>query len=217
MVVAILLVLILPTLAVGGIKWFTSKEKTSLISTGARPSRLGGSTTRRWVVYALIFIVFIGGLYFLQIYRYNTRYAYYSTHYDSNNIFKSFVKGWEFLDQPDKKKTIALTMGWKPPGGNWFFYPLLGKWLQNDIVYISAKHKWEVPTWFDRGMIRGDDFSIWFYNLRRKKVDYIFVQTIVQQTPWPIELRWMLRHQDKFQLVFSDRRFKIFKYTGGGA
>ena len=100
-------------------------------------------------------------------------------------------------------------MGWKPPGHQWFFYPLLGRHLQNDIVYISAKHKWEVPTWPDRGMLRGDDFATWLFNLRRKKVEYIFVAK-----PWPIELQWMLRYHDKFQLVFADRNCKIFKYIG---
>jgi hypothetical protein len=119
------------------------------------------------------------------------------------------VNGWEFLDQPDEKKTIAITMDWEPPGGKWLFYPLLGRWFQNDIVYVSAKYKWEVPTWLHRGMLRGNDFSIWLYNLKRKKVDYILVQT-----PWPIELNWMLKHPDEFQLMFFDKNFKIFKYTG---
>ena len=46
-------------------------------------------------------------------------------------------------------------------------------------------------------------------NLLDKKVDYIFVAK-----PWPIELTWMLNHQDTFQLVFSDKDCNIFKYTG---
>jgi len=119
------------------------------------------------------------------------------------------VNGWEFLDQPDEKKTIAMTMGWQAPGDHWFFYPLLGRCLQNDIVYISAKHKGEVPTRVNRGLLRGDDFSIWLHNLKREKVDYILVQT-----PWPIEMKWMQRRQGEFQLVFLDKHCKIFKYTG---
>lgn len=184
--------------------------KHSLIST--IPSRLCGTITKQWAVYALGFIVLIGGLYFLQKYRDNTRYTYYRGHLDLHSFPRNFVNGWEFLDQPDEKSTIAMTMGWKPPGGKWFLYPLLGRCLQNDIVYISAKYKWEVPTWFHRGLLRGNDFSIWLYNLKKKKVNYILVQT-----PWPIELRWIQRHQDEFQLVFSDKNCKIFKYIGEGA
>ena len=56
MLLVILLVLILSALAVMGIKWFATKEKTPLISTGAGPSRLSGSITRRGVAYVLIFI-----------------------------------------------------------------------------------------------------------------------------------------------------------------
>lgn len=208
-VLVILLVLILSALAVMVIKWFATKEKTSLISTGAGPSGLSGRITRRGVAYVLVFIFLTGGLYLLQIYRDDTRYAYYHTHADFGTIPKALVNGWEFLDQPDEKKTIALTMDWEPPGGNWFFYPLLGRGLQNDIVYISAKHKREVPIFYDRGKIRGKNFSIWLYNLKKNKVDYIFVQQ-----PWPIELRWMLRYKNKFKLVLNDRKFKIFKYTG---
>ncbi|MBW2183439.1 MAG: hypothetical protein JRF49_06200 [Deltaproteobacteria bacterium] len=100
------------------------------------------------------------------------------------------MNGWEFLDQHDGKKTIAMTMDWEPPGHKWFYYPLLGKWLQNDIAYISARHKQEVPTRIHRGLIRGADFSIWLRNLKKENVDYILVQK-----PWPIELRWMLHYK----------------------
>jgi len=207
----ILLTIIFLKTALMKLKLFTLKKETPLFSNSTSSSRLGSCITRKWVAYPFVLVILIGVLYFLQSYRDSTKYVYYREHEDFGNFPRTFAKGWEFLDQPDKKKTIALTMGWKSPGGNWFFYPLLGSWLQNDIVYISAKHKREVPTHYDRGLLRGEDFSIWLYNLKRKKVDYIFVQQ-----PWPIELKWMqkLDYKDKFQLVLSDSRFKIFKYTG---
>jgi len=190
------------------LKQFGSKDEVFLISTGS--PIFGGAITRRWMAYALVFIFLVTGLYFLQSYRNNTRYIYYLKHLDLK-VFKynlNLVDGWEFLDQPDEKKTIALTMGWQPPGAYWFFYPLLGRWLQNDILYISAKHKWEIPTWLDQGLLRGNDFSIWLYNLEKKNVDYIIVVK-----PWPIELNWMKQNQDKFKLVFSDKNCKIFEHT----
>jgi len=201
------LVIIFLTIAAMRLKKFSLEDRAFLTSN--RLFRWSNTTTIHLTSYAFGFFVLIGGLYFLQSYRDNTRYVYYRGYTDLGNIPRSSVNGWEFLDQPDEKNIIAMTMEWEPPGGKWFFYPLLGRWLQNDIVYISAKYKWEVPTWLHQGMLRGDEFSIWLYNLKREKVDYILVQT-----PWPIELRWMLRHQDKFQLVFSDRDCKIFKYTG---
>jgi len=201
------LVIIVFTLLVVKLKRSNSKGATSFIS--SRLSRVIALITRRWPVYALAFIFLVGVLYFLQSYRDHTRYTYYRGHLDLHDFSRTFVNGWEFLDQQNGKKTIALTMDWEAPGHNWFFYPLLGRWLQNDIAYVSAKHKWEVPTWLHRGKLRGNEYSIWLHNLKRKKVDYILVQK-----PWPIELKWIQRYEDKFQLVFSDKYCKIFKYTG---
>ena len=161
--------------------------------------------TRKCTAYITCLIALVIGLYFIQIYRDNTRYAYYRRHVNYVDIPRYFVNAWEFLDQPEEKKTIALTMGKELPSGNWFFYPLLGRHLQNDIVYISAKHKEEVPAWLDRGILRGYDFSIWLSNLKKKKVDCILVQK-----PWPIELNWMQLYPDDFQLVYEDDACKIF-------
>jgi hypothetical protein len=165
--------------------------------------------TRKWLVYISCFSTLVIGLYLLQIYRDNTRYAYYRTHTDYARIPRYFVNAWEFLDQPKEKNNVAMTMGLKLPSGNWFFYPLLGRWLQNDITYISAKYKREVPAWMDRGILRGNDYSTWLYNLKKKKVNYILVEE-----PWPIELGWLLDHKDDFQFTFNDKHFKIFKYIG---
>ena len=46
-------------------------------------------------------------------------------------------------------------------------------------------------------------------NLKKKNADYILVVE-----PWPNELTWIGRYPDKFQLVFTARKFKIFKYRG---
>jgi len=183
------------------------KKGSSLIS--KELSRSGNSTNRQWVVGILFFITLTGGLYFLQSYRDTTRYSYYSDYFDYVDFPRTFVDGWEFLDQPDDKKTIAMSIGWAAPGHKWFFYPLLGRWLQNDVVYISAKYKWDAPIWLHRGLLRGQSRSTWLHNIKRKKVDCILVAK-----PWPIELRWMLSDQDAFQLVFSDQECKIFKYLG---
>jgi len=203
-VVIIFLVVILLNLVIVRLKRFTSKEGGFFISAGS--FRLSSTIAKQWTTYTMGFTLLVTGFYFLQCYRDNTRHIYFREHVDTSNIPRQFVNGWEFLDRPDEKKTIAVTMGWEPPGHQWFFYPLLGRWLQNDIVYISAKYKWEVPAWLHRGLLRGDDSSIWSYNVIRKEVDYILVQK-----PWPIELKW-IRGNDKFKLVFSDIHCEIFKH-----
>jgi hypothetical protein len=163
----------------------------------------------RWIAGAFYFVLFISSLSLLQNYRDKTRYVYYGRHSDMHQIPKQFVNGWEFIDRMDEHKVIAFTRGYKQPNHEWFFYPLLGRRLQNDITYLSALHKWEVPTWADKGMLRGIDPDIWFYNLKKKKVDYIFVQD-----PWPVELGWINKHMDDFALKYIDRYCRIYKYTG---
>jgi hypothetical protein len=164
---------------------------------------------RRWLVPAAAIILFCGGFYGLQSYRDAMRYTYYRIHQDLHYFPRNFVDAWEFLDRPGEKKIIALSAGWDPPSHKWFFYPLFGRWLQNDVVYLSAKHKWDVPTWVDRGMLRGEDYSIWLYNVKATKVNYILVEA-----PWPIETSWMQRDREQFQQVFSNNDCKIFEYTG---
>ena len=166
---------------------------------------------QRTIAMMVVTFLFTGGFYLLQNYRDNTRYLYYKTHSDYVPIseIKTLSDGWEFLDHPNEKNTIALTMDWSPPGHRWFFYPLMGRWLQNEIVYISAKYKYPVPAWLHRGMLRGEDSSVWLANLERNHVNYIFVMQ-----PWPIGLKWLEKYPDKFQLVFLDTNYKIFMYTG---
>ena len=205
--VALIIPLVLIVLMVIAEKFevFGSKEKTFSIPT--RLSIKNRIHFKRWSTYICSFFVLVIGLDLLQSYRDATRYTYYYTHTDYHNFPRNYINGWVFLDQPDEKKTIALTSAWQRPGTAWFFYPLMGRWLQNDITYISAKYKWGVPTWLHRGLLGGNNFSIWLHNLKRKKADYIFVQK-----PWPVELIWIKRNPDKFQLVFSDKHCSIFKY-----
>ncbi len=164
---------------------------------------------KTWSAYVAGLCMFVILLYALQQFRDATRYKYFREHSDFGRLPQTTVNGWEFLDEPAQKKTIAMSMNWEVPGHNWFFYPLMGRHLQNQVVYVSAKHKWEVPPWLHRGMLRGDDREIWFSNLKRKEVDYVLVRT-----PWAPELKWMQSYQDRFQLVFDDTECKIFKYLG---
>ena len=160
---------------------------------------------RRRLMFIVGFIFLFVGFYFLQVYKDATRYAFYRTHF-ANRLPGKLVDAWEFLDEPHEKKTIAMAMD--SSGDNWFFYPLFGRWLQNDIAYISAKYKWEVPTWFDNGVASGNDFTVWLYNVRRTNVDHIFVAAPMPQN----QLKWINQRNKIFKMVFLNNDSKIFKY-----
>ena len=179
----------------------------------------------KWFICLLAFIMASGGLYLLQCYRNGSRYTYYRQQYDLHEFPRSLVNAWEFLDRPHRPKRIAMTVAWELPGHTWFFYPLLGKWFQNEILYVSAKHTHDVPTWLERGRLRGNDQSIWLDNLRRDEVDYILVVSNMVnpyvmdrgslfEERWPDELSWMHSRPAQFLPVFSDACCKIFKYQG---
>jgi len=190
----------------------------SLTGVPGRPS----PRIRGWVACCLMIVPVTVGCYLLQLYRDNTRYHYFSSPTDLNAFQRISVDSWQFLDRPGEKKTIAVTMAWDPPGHKWILYPLLGRRLQNDIVYVSARYKWDVPTWLSRGELRGDDADIWHFNLKTKNVDcvvvadpiaYPFLKSRKELTQglWPIELGWMEKDPGTFKLVFEDRYCKIFQ------
>ena len=173
------------------------------------PVRIRGAALR-WLVSACLLTGFIGGCHFLQAYRDATRYTYYRRHYDYFHIPKiaNLVNGWEFLDQPNRGKRVALSVGWEPPGHIWFFYPLMGRRLQNEVLYVSPKYAREVPAWLHKNMLRGDDARLWLSGIREKKVDFVFVAQ-----PWPKELTWMEGDPETFRPVFSTKQCKIFKHA----
>jgi hypothetical protein len=170
----------------------------------------GGRGT--WVASAAALLLLVAVFYLLQSYRDATRYTYYSRHSDHQGFIAlaiTQVGAWDFLDRPDAPKTIALSMDPATPLGYWLFYPLMGRHLQNDVVYVSAKDKWDVPAWVDRGMLRGNDYSVWLHNVKRLRVDYIMLAA-----PWPLEYSWMSTHKDVFTLIFSDSRCKVYAFAG---
>ena len=158
--------------------------------------------------YTVSFVFIAAVLYLLQTYRDETRFFYYRTQGDYHSFPKEFIDGWEFVDQPGEHKTIALASTWEPPGTKWFFYPLMGRWLQNDVTYASAKYEWDVPAWLHRGMLEGKDVSIWLHNLKRKKVDHVFLQK-----PFGVEEKWIQDRRNEFIPLFRDSQCAVFKYT----
>jgi hypothetical protein len=190
-------------------RFFRRLMSARMVSVQAGEEGSAGIFASRWPSAALYLLLLVIALSLLQGYRDQTRYAYYRRHADLHNIPRQFVSGWEFLDKVDENKVIAFSRGDAQPNHEWFFYPLLGSRLQNDVVYLSALYKWDVPTWVDGGMLRGKDQEVWLYNLKKHKVEYVFLQE-----PWPVEMSWIMSREDDFELIYTDRYCRIYKYTG---
>jgi len=65
-----------------------------------------------------------------------------------------------------------------------------------------------VPVWLHRGLLEGDDFSIWKHNLKRHNVNYVFLQK-----PFGIEGEWVHTRRNEFEPLFWDFKCGVFKYT----
>ena len=135
------------------------------------------------------------------------RWEYYDEYIDLHALPKNFVEGWRWCDNPLKPQTIALTVGWKNPGHNWFIYPLMGRNLQNRVVYSSVNRNGVVPTHLDRGLLREKyDHDVWQKNIEQQKVDVLFIQE-----PWPIESQWTDKAPHFFKYEYGRLDFKIYR------
>ena len=155
---------------------------------------------------AMVAVVGVVAVCFLQVIRDGNRWIRYADSTDVSWIPREFVDGWRYCDQPERPLRIALTTGWAHRGQNWFFYPLLGRRLQNTVVYIPADHQ---PPSMQRGSEspRDADASLaWVQSLRRENVDVVFIQE-----PWPPEEAWIRDRPDTFTLLRSGDSFKIYR------
>jgi hypothetical protein len=92
---------------------------------------------------------------------------------------------------------LAVSAGWQGTGLHWYRYPLLGTYLQNDVLYIPPTRRGEV---FDHE--RGEELAAhadelaWVTRLVRQQVD-----AVVALAPAPLEERWMRQRPELFHPV----------------
>lgn len=176
---------------------------------GSRNFNKSSSRKRLLAIFGGMMILFLTVITFkLQEYKDKTRLSYFKYYTDLHNFPRQFADGWNLCDNPDQPSTIAFTTGPDLNGHNWFFYPLMGGRLQNRVIYASINRKGIFPTHVDRGLsTENDDFNIWMYNLQSQNVDLIFVQK-----PFPVELEWIERNPELFQLKHQDANFYIYQF-----
>jgi hypothetical protein len=141
----------------------------------------------------------------LQQARDGSRWVRYKESTDVSWIPREFVDGWRYCDQPDHPRAIALAAGWEYRGQNFFFYPLLGRRLQNTVVHIPVRG---AEGWPPHGPTDPNAATAWMDDIRHAQVDTVFVEK-----PWPIEESWMRDHPDTFSLLKAEDGFKIYAVT----
>jgi len=138
----------------------------------------------------------------------------YPSTFSKNEAWQvDITRGWQKLNEltQDGAK-VAYT-------GRQEFYPLFGAGLKNDVKYVSVNDKETTPyNKFDGLFRRIKDFSAWKENLRKEKIEYLFVaqpffdnRESVDPASFPVEDEWAAAHPDDFQLLFSNSKCRIYK------
>lgn len=121
-------------------------------------------------------------------------------------IPRHWVGGWAFCDDPREPKTIALASYEPNIGHHWFFYPLMGRGLQNRVLHVPAHSS-------ERG---GADYRAWLAHLQAEGVTHVFVQLHPELAPGasgrePPELAWMAGRPELFELLNSGAHYRVFR------
>jgi len=129
---------------------------------------------------------------------------FYATRTELHPIPKCYAAGWAFCDDSKASKAIALVSYERTVGHDWFFYPLMGRRLQNRVLYVSAD---------GRG---GPDFGVWSEGLRRAAVTHLFVQLNPTLPPGdprgrPVEMAWVEARPDAFSLLDSGVYYRVYR------
>ncbi|MFA5351008.1 MAG: hypothetical protein WC357_06745, partial [Candidatus Omnitrophota bacterium] len=167
---------------------------------------------------ALILFLILGALslgYFNVKYN-NEEFERYPSTFSKNEVWQIDIpRGWQKLNEltQDGAK-VAYT-------GRQEFYPLFGAGLKNDVKYVSVNDKETTPyNKFDGLFRRIKDFSAWRENLRKEKIEYLFVaqpffdnRESTDPASFPIEDEWAVAHPEDFQLVFNNSLSRIYKVS----
>jgi hypothetical protein len=165
-----------------------------------------------WAVAATVCLAaLLAGACALQWVRDHWRNRFYETRMELHPVDKHWVAGWAFCDDPRESKTIAFTSYEPSFGHHWFFYPLMGRRLQNRVVYVPTDR----PVG-GQGSLAGPDEACWLDNLRRVAATHVFVQlnpTVATADPArePVEMRWIKGRPELFEGISSGDHYRVYK------
>ena len=108
---------------------------------------------------------------------------------------------WQALDDPARPHVIAATAGWDGIGHNWYRYPLLGRRLQNRVLYVPVTADGSVIAYRLRETLaRRASLDAWLRRLVARRVDA--VASLAPRST--IEDFWMRKLPELFQPMAAD-------------
>lgn len=106
---------------------------------------------------------------------------------------------WQRIEAAGASR-VAATAGYDGlTGHNWFRWPLLGAWLQNEVVYLPITASGELVSYLDPGPLQAaGDRLAWLGRVRDRRIDWV-----VALGPATLEHRWILEQPEVFLLEIS--------------
>lgn len=106
---------------------------------------------------------------------------------------------WQRLDETGPQR-VAATAGFDGlTGHNWFRGPLLGPWLQNEVLYVPVTLDGRLVSYRDRqALVDVADSGAWLSRLHQQRID-----RVVALGPANIEHRWMLDRPEIFEIEIT--------------
>jgi hypothetical protein len=108
---------------------------------------------------------------------------------------------WRDLDRPEPLR-LAVTAGWDGRGHNWYRYPLLGRRLQNRVLYIPVTAGGEVIDHHEADRLAAAaSFRAWLARLVAARVD-----VLISLAPrWTLEDAWARAAPELFRPCGTSR------------
>jgi hypothetical protein len=130
------------------------------------------------------------------------RHDFFASAYEIRPFPRQGAAVWAYCDRQERPYCIAVTAGWDGTGHNWLWYPLLGRCLQNEVMYVPITADGSIVNYADSDRLAAAaDFQSWLERLHRKRVELV-----VCLSPETVESRWIQRHETVFTRVAGDDR-----------
>ena len=169
---------------------------------------LGAKRPQRtlWAVGGLGTVAAVTGLAFLQVHRDATRHGDYLDGWDAHQIPKATAAGWNAVDDPTRPVRIAFTAGWCLWGHHWFVYPLFGRRLQNQLLYVPTTASGAPGSYRPEAPVEPrTTAATWIARLQQARAEVLFVSM-----PPPPELEWVEANPQVFLLRTSAPGYRIY-------
>src|SRR3989338_9000125 len=178
----------------------------------------------QWGIIAGVLFV---GLFFLNADYNRKEFKRYPAMTGYSGFWPDATQAWLWLNENTQGNTIAY-VGRPVP------FPLYGRNLKNNVFYVSvnkidpvmihyfpkSRYQWsedfmELHKSLEaKGNYREHaDYAVWFSNLKRRKVEYLFVYSLHQtkEIAFSLEDEWAKAHPEVFQVAFTNQTIHIYR------